>query len=68
MRPPIIVLLLFLALIAPVSAKELSGTCAVTFIGSSTLHDFDGTAACNRFALTVNEAPQRENLNLVPLF
>lgn len=60
MRPPITVLLLFLALIAPVSAKELSGTCTVTFIGSSTLHDFDGTATCNPFALTVNAAPSGE--------
>jgi hypothetical protein len=64
MRLPIIVLLLFLALIAPVAAKELSGTCTVTFTGSSTLHDFDGTAACNPFALTVNE-PQPGEPQLV---
>jgi len=60
MRSLIIVLPLFLMLIVPVSARELSGSCTVTFIGSSTLHDFDGTAACNPFVLVVNSAPSGE--------
>jgi len=60
MRLLIIVLPLFLLLIAPVSARELSGTCTVTFIGSSTLHDFNGKAACNPFALTVTAVPPGE--------
>lgn len=55
-----IVPLFFLAPSAPVPAKELPGTGTVTFVGSSTRHDFDGTAVCNRFARMVNEAPGRE--------
>jgi hypothetical protein len=51
----------FFALIAaPAAALELPGTCRVAFYGSSTLHDFDGTATCEAFVLTVAETPDGE--------
>ena len=66
MRSLIIMLPVFLMLITPATARELSGACTVTFIGSSTLHNFEGTATCNPFVLTVNAAPSGE-LQLGPV-
>jgi hypothetical protein len=40
----------------PAAALDLSGTCQVQFTGSSTLHDFAGTGACEPFVLQAKEA------------
>jgi hypothetical protein len=52
-------LFLTLALVlsaVPVPALELRGECRVQFIGSSTLHDFEGTGSCEPFVLQLAEA------------
>jgi hypothetical protein len=40
----------------PALALELPGTCQVQFTGSSTLHDFSGTGACDPFVLQAKDA------------
>ena len=45
------VLLLFAI---PAFALELPGSCEVRFTGSSTLHDFSGTGACEPFVLKID--------------
>lgn len=55
MRHLVFLTLLFACVSASAAAVELPGTCQVEFTGSSTLHDFDGTAACTPFILTVTD-------------
>ncbi len=42
----------FLLLATTASALTLEGSCDIRFFGRSTLHGFDGTAACQPFTLT----------------
>ncbi|NJC87218.1 MAG: YceI family protein [Desulfuromonas sp.] len=56
MLPLLLQTLVLIILVVPATALELPGTCDVAFTGSSTLHDFDGTAACAPFVLAVTEA------------
>lgn len=42
--------LALLLIAAPALADEIRGSCDVRFLGSSTLHDFSGKAACRPFA------------------
>lgn len=56
MRCHRLVPVLFFALSAvPAGAFELPGTCQVHFSGSSTLHGFSGTGACDPFVLQIQE-------------
>ena len=50
-----ILLLALLFLPAPAFALDLAGSCEVRFAGSSTLHDFNGTGACDPFVLQIDE-------------
>lgn len=59
--------LLLACVSASAAAVELPGTCQVAFTGSSTLHDFDGTAACTPFTLTVTGAGDAAQLGEVTL-
>lgn len=45
--------LLLLGFTTFASAATLDGSCAIRFVGKSTLHDFDGRVACQPFALVV---------------
>ncbi|MEW6721583.1 MAG: YceI family protein, partial [Thermodesulfobacteriota bacterium] len=38
-------------------AAEIRGACDVRFLGTSTLHDFNGTGKCLPFAATLERAP-----------
>ncbi|MHB8707366.1 MAG: YceI family protein [Desulfuromonadales bacterium] len=67
MRHFVFLILLFACISASAAAVELPGTCQVEFTGSSTLHDFDGTAACNPFTLTVTDAGDEAQLGEVTL-
>lgn len=67
MRHFVILTLLFACVSASAGAVELPGTCQVHFTGSSTLHDFDGTAACTPFILTVTDAGGEAQLGEVTL-
>lgn len=67
MRLFFLLTLLFAGVSASAAAVELPGTCQVEFTGSSTLHDFDGTAACNPFTLTVTDAGDEAQLGEVTL-
>lgn len=46
---------------APVGARtlEIAGRCAVRFFGTSTLHDFEGTAPCALLAIDAPDASGR---------
>jgi polyisoprenoid-binding protein YceI len=52
---------LALAACAPLAARALdvAGTCSVQFFGTSTLHDFDGTAPCALLAIDAPDADGR---------
>lgn len=67
MRLFFLLTLLFAGVSASAAAVELPGTCQVAFTGSSTLHDFDGTAACTPFILTVTGAGDEAQLGEVTL-
>jgi hypothetical protein len=47
--------LLFLPVFA--SAGEWKGTCEISFLGTSTLHDFNGNVRCRQFKLTEADGP-----------
>jgi len=47
-----LLILLFCLFAANSWAAELKGTCQIDFTGTSTLHDFSGTAACQPFTLS----------------
>ena len=57
----LLALALLLLAALPASAQTLDGNCEIRFYGDSTLHAFDGTGACEPFAVTlaVDEAGQR---------
>ena len=48
-----LLILLFCLSAGSVYADELKGTCLIDFSGSSTLHDFAGTAACDPFTIAL---------------
>lgn len=45
---------LLLALVSAASAENLMGNCDIRFLGTSTLHDFSGTARCQPFPVNVS--------------
>ncbi|MDT8443349.1 MAG: YceI family protein [Desulfuromonadales bacterium] len=47
-------MVVFLLLAATASALTLEGSCDIRFFGRSTLHGFDGTAACQPFTLATS--------------
>lgn len=52
-----LLLILFALLLAgPAWSAEFQGSCAISFTGTSTLHDFDGSVPCQPFALEVPES------------
>lgn len=62
MRAMLFASLFCLLLAGPLAARELPGTCRVTFGVSATLHGFDGSAACMPFVLTVSGTAEEERL------
>lgn len=52
-----LLLIIFLLCVFPATlfASEYQGNCAITFKGSSTLHDFDGKAKCQPFTVSVTD-------------
>src|SRR5512134_176668 len=44
---------LLLALVSSASAERFKGNCEIRFLGTSTLHDFAGTARCQPFSVSV---------------
>lgn len=46
--------ILLLALVSSAKAENLKGNCAIRFLGTSTLHDFAGTARCQPFSVNLS--------------
>ncbi|TYO99096.1 YceI-like domain-containing protein [Geothermobacter ehrlichii] len=55
MRPVLPSLILLFAVIPPLSAATLQGTCSVAFFASSTLHDFEGEGRCHPFSIEIDD-------------
>ncbi len=53
-----IILFLLLVIAAPARGADLNGSCEVFFLGTSTLHDFSGTAPCQPFTLSIERGAQ----------
>lgn len=50
----VLTILCLLLFVLPAAALELPGRCTVHFIGTSTLHDFEGEGTCQPFVLDLN--------------
>ncbi len=57
MRSHLIPLALLLCCATTAWGQNFQGTCTVDFIGTSTLHDFAGTAACEPFLVEIEQNP-----------
>lgn len=62
MKTKVAAALLLLSLASHSYAGESKGTCYITFLGTSTLHDFTGTVRSNPFTINIEGNPGSEKI------